>query len=111
MEAIMVEIISTTTARPRISRPGEDAGVPVQGTAAANVSAMPGASVGATAATGDSVALSAAAQALPAELKSGPPVDLDAVKKIKDAIAHGKYPIDVEAITESLFQNYLDLVS
>ena len=29
--------------------------------------------------------------------------------KIKEAIAEGKYPIDLEKITDSLFENYLEL--
>lgn len=101
----MVEPISTSAARPRISRPGEDAGLPVQGSAVA----VPSTAVPTTAA-GDSVTLSPTAQALPEELKGGPPVDLTIVAKIKEAIAEGKYPIDLEAITDSLFENYLELV-
>ncbi|MEZ5753720.1 MAG: flagellar biosynthesis anti-sigma factor FlgM [Paracoccaceae bacterium] len=101
----MVDPISTSGIRPRVTRPGEDAGVTVQGSAVgAAASAVP-------TAAGDSVKLSPAAQALPEELKSGPPVDLQIVAKIKEAIAEGKYPIDLEAITESLFENYLELVS
>jgi negative regulator of flagellin synthesis FlgM len=103
----MVEPISTSTTRPRISRPGEDIGIPAKtvGTTDAKApSAVPPAG-------GDSVTLSAAAQALPAELKeAGPPMDLELVKRIKDAIAEGKYPIDLEKITESLFQDYLELM-
>jgi negative regulator of flagellin synthesis FlgM len=102
----MVDPISTSAARPRISRPGEDAGLPVQGSA-------PGGATSAvlTPPAGDSVTLSPAAASLPDELKSGPPIDLPIVTEIKEAIAQGKYPIDLEAITESLFENYLELVS
>ncbi len=101
----MVDPISTSAARPRIARPGEDAGLPVQGSAAGMASAP------VPSAAGDSVSLSASAQALPEELKGGPPMDLSIVAKIKEAIAEGKYPIDLEAITESLFENYMELVS
>lgn len=101
----MVDPISTSAARPRIARPGEDAGLPVQGSAVAVPSAA-----GSTA-TGDSVTLSTTAQTLPEELKGGPPMDLTLVAKIKEAIAEGKYPINLEAITESLFENYMELVS
>lgn len=66
---------------------------------------------GNSAAGSDTVNLSAQAQSLPDELKSGPPMDLEIVKKIKDAIAEGKYPIDLQAITESLFQNFRELVN
>lgn len=101
----MVDPISTSAARPRIARPGEDVGAPVQGSTA-NSSAT---AVGQAA--GDSVSLSPAAQSLPAELKGGPPIDLTIVAKIKEAIAEGKYPIDLEKITDSLFENYLELTS
>lgn len=101
----MVDPISTSAARPRISRPGEDAGLPVQGSAAG------GASSAVLPPAGDRVTLSPAAASLPDELKSGPPIDLPIVAEIKEAIAQGKYPIDLEAITESLFENYLELVS
>lgn len=101
----MVDPISTSAARPRIARPGEDTAVPIQGSTA-NGSAM---AVGTAA--GDSVSLSPAAQSLPAELKGGPPIDLTIVAKIKEAIAEGKYPIDLEKITDSLFENYLELTS
>ena len=101
----MVDPISTSAARPRIVRPGEDAGLPVQGSAVGvSSTAVPNPK-------GDSVSLSTAAQALPDELKGGPPMDLTIVAKIKEAIADGKYPIDLEKITDSLFENYMELVS
>lgn len=104
----MVEPISTSSARPRISRPGEDIGVPAKAAGATDTKNT----VAATPATGDSVSLSAAAQSMPAELKDpSPPMDMEIVKRIKDAIAEGKYPIDLEKITESLFQDYLELVN
>lgn len=101
----MVDPISTSAARPRINRPGEDAGLPLQSSAAGT------SSVAAPPPTGESVTLSPTAQTLPSELKEGPPIDLEIVAKIKEAIAANKYPIDLEAITESLFENYLELVS
>ena len=102
----MVEPINTSQARPRIVRPGEDTGIASGSPSAAGKTNL-------TAATpaGDSVSLSPAAQTVPAELKeAGPPMDLEIVKRIKDAIAEGKYPIDLEKITESLFQDYLELM-
>lgn len=105
----MVEPISTSSVRPRIARPGEDTGVSAK---AAGTSDAKKSAVAVAPATGDSISLSAAAQSMPAELKaSGPPMDLEIVKRIKDAIAEGKYPIDLEKITESLFQDYLELVN
>lgn len=104
----MVEPISTSQGRPRISRPGEDVGAPAKGAGSAAAKS----STAASSAVGDSVSLSAAAQTMPAELKeAGPPMDLEIVKKIKDAISEGKYPIDLEKITESLFQDYMELVN
>ncbi|MCE6952962.1 flagellar biosynthesis anti-sigma factor FlgM [Cereibacter sphaeroides] len=70
---------------------------------------LAGAMPGLVRATGDTVELSATALAMPEELRSGPPVDLQLVQKIKDAIADGKYPIDLERITDALFSDYLDL--
>jgi negative regulator of flagellin synthesis FlgM len=107
MEALMVEPINTSQGRPRIVKPGEDIGIGAAGKPTAGTvlpAAMP--------AAGDSVKLSASAQAVPAELKeAGPPMDLEIVKRIKDAISEGKYPIDLEKITESLFQDYLELTN
>lgn len=101
----MVEPVNTSIARPRIVKPGEDIATSTVGTQSASAAKR------AAGATGDSVTLSEAAQAMPAELKeSGPPMDLEVVKKIKDAIAEGKYPIDLEKITDSLFQDYLELM-
>ncbi|RHZ93351.1 flagellar biosynthesis anti-sigma factor FlgM [Cereibacter sphaeroides] len=70
---------------------------------------LAGAATGSARASGETVELSAAALATPEELRSGPPVDLELVQKIKDAIAEGKYPVDLERITDALFADYLDL--
>ena len=40
-----------------------------------------------------------------------PPVNTEAVNRIKDAIAKGKYPIDVDQITDALMDAYRDLKS
>lgn len=100
----MVEPISTSVARPRITRAGDEAGLPVQGSGAGQATAS------VAVPSGDSVSLSPSATAMPDELKSGPPIDLTLVARIKEAIAEGKYPIDLEKITESLFENYMELV-
>lgn len=104
----MVEPISTPPGRPRILRPGEDAAVTLPPPAGGHKT---NADVGAPAPGGDTVSLSDAAQTLPAELRQGPPVDTEAVKRIKEAIAENRYPIDIKAITEALFQDYMELVS
>lgn len=102
----MVDLISQSSNRPRIVRPGEDLGLPVQGTGNGT-----GAVAGTAAPNGDTLALSTDATALPEELKGGPPIDLEIVAKIKEAIAEGKYPIDLEKITESLFQDFINMVA
>ncbi len=40
----------------------------------------------------------------------GPPFNLETVSKIKKAIEDGNYPIDIDRITESLFQGHDDLL-
>ena len=65
----------------------------------------------ATVVLSDRVILSAEARGMPAELKAGPPMDIEIVRKIKEQIAEGKYPIDLEAITDSLFQSYRELAN
>ncbi len=101
----MVDLISSFTPRPRITKPGEDLGPsiagPNAGPAAATV-APP---------SGDTVALSPRATALPEELSGGPPIDLQIVAKIKDAISEGKYPVDLDKITESLFQDFVKMMA
>ncbi|MEY4983923.1 MAG: flagellar biosynthesis anti-sigma factor FlgM [Pseudomonadota bacterium] len=95
----------TASGRPRIARPGEDI-APATGGAAQVASGK----AAATKSSADVVSLSQTAQSLPPELsESGPPMDLEIVKRIKEAIAEGKYPIDLEAITDSLFQDFLEL--
>jgi anti-sigma28 factor (negative regulator of flagellin synthesis) len=38
-------------------------------------------------------------------------MDIEIVRKIKEQIAEWKYPIDLEAITDSLFQSYRELAN
>ncbi|WP_323782966.1 flagellar biosynthesis anti-sigma factor FlgM [Thalassovita sp.] len=57
----------------------------------------------------DEVKLSATASSVPSELKAGPPFDTEMVNRIKGQLADGNYPVDVEKITDSLFQGYLEL--
>jgi negative regulator of flagellin synthesis FlgM len=40
----------------------------------------------------------------------GPPFDLELVAKIKQAIEDGRYPIDAQRITDSLFEGYQDMM-
>ena len=39
-----------------------------------------------------------------------PPFDLETVSRIKQAIAEGRYPIDTQAISESLFAGFSELI-
>ena len=43
------------------------------------------------------------------QLAETPPVDSEAVSRIKDAIARGDYPIDVDLISDALMDAYRDM--
>ena len=43
------------------------------------------------------------------QLAQTPPVDNEAVSRIKEAIARGEYPIDVDRISEALMDAYRDM--
>ena len=53
----------------------------------------------------DSVKLAVAGMA------SNPPIDVEAVARIKDAIKNGKYPVDLDKISDMLMDAYRDLKS
>ncbi len=42
-------------------------------------------------------------------LKEKPPIDMEKVSNIKEAIAKGNYPIDLERISDALMQAYEDI--
>ena len=46
-----------------------------------------------------------------AGMASNPPIDVEAVARIKDAIANGKYPVDLDKISDMLMDAYRDLKS
>ena len=46
-----------------------------------------------------------------ADMASNPPIDVEAVAKIKDAIANGKYPVDLDKISDMLMDAYRELKS
>ena len=46
-----------------------------------------------------------------AGMANSPPIDVEAVAKIKDAIANGKYPVDLDKISDMLMDAYRDLKS
>jgi negative regulator of flagellin synthesis FlgM len=43
------------------------------------------------------------------QLAESPSVDVEAVRRIKDAIARGAYPIDVDRISEALMDAYREM--
>lgn len=104
----MVEPVSHSAGKSRIQRPGsESPHVAAPGTQSTATARGPEASAKLGAA--DSLTLSAAAQTLPSALRSGPPIDIETVTRIREAIAENRYPIDLNAITESLFQSFLEV--
>ena len=58
----------------------------------------------------DTVKVSEAASLqLVSQLSVNPPIDNEAVNRIKNAIAEGKYPVDVDLISDALMDAYRDL--
>ncbi len=100
----MVDSVSNMGGAPQIKRTGEDTTVRAKGAKTGAPAAPSTPSTGA----GDTMEIKAATVAVPKELKT-PPIELESVTRIQEAIAKGDYPIDLSAITESLFQSYLEL--
>ncbi|WP_439138079.1 flagellar biosynthesis anti-sigma factor FlgM [Roseicyclus sp.] len=48
------------------------------------------------------------AKATVAELAKTPPIDLEAVGKIKEAISRGAYPVDLDKIAEKLMESFIE---
>lgn len=44
-----------------------------------------------------------------AALREQPPVDIEAVTRIREAIARGDYPIDLDSVAERLMESYRQL--
>jgi negative regulator of flagellin synthesis FlgM len=42
------------------------------------------------------------------DLAKKPPIDLEAVGRIKEAIARGAYPVDLDKIAEKLMQSFIE---
>ena len=83
---------------------------PTKGRATESRPATAGSVAGAGVPSADSVEVSAAASTKShMRLAEAPPVDSEAVRKIKDAIARGAYPVDVERISEALMDAYRDM--
>ena len=51
----------------------------------------------------------AASNKMQMQLAQTPPVDNEAVSRIKEAIKRGEYPIDVDLISEALMDAYRDM--
>ena len=104
-EDVIVNSVSSSDPRLRLQKAGLDTNVGKAKDASGPAgTAAPGAV--------DGVELSKTAQAMPSSgIDVGPPFDLELVTRIKKEIAEGRYPIDLEAITDSLFDSYRDLVS
>lgn len=49
------------------------------------------------------------AKATVAELAKSPPIDLEAVGKIKEAISRGAYPVDLDKIAEKLMESFIEI--
>lgn len=43
------------------------------------------------------------------DLAQTPPIDLEAVGRIKEAIAKGEYPINLDRIADKLMESYLEM--
>ena len=45
------------------------------------------------------------------EMAKSPPIDVDKVAKIKEAISSGKYPLDLDKLSDALMQAYREMKS
>ena len=52
---------------------------------------------------------SVASSKVQTQLAEAPSIDMEAVRRIKDASARGKYPIDVDRMSEALMDAYRDM--
>lgn len=64
----------------------------------------------ATQATSDGVD-SLTSKQMATELSKKPPVDLEAVNRIKAAIKRGEYPINLDVVAEELMNSYIEMKS
>ena len=96
----MVDAIETTVNRLELTKGRASDGRPAN-------AGMPAV---ATSASVDEVKVSDAASVrAQMQLAETAPVDNEAVRRIKDAIARGDYPIDVDLISEALMDAYRDM--
>ena len=96
----MVDAIKTTVNRLE----------PTKGRASEGRSAGAGVSTVAPSPSVDKVTVSSVASSkAQVQLAEAPSIDMEAVRRIKDAIARGKYPIDVDRMSEALMDAYRDM--
>ncbi len=67
--------------------------------------------VGDTSTGVDSVDVSGSAATKLADFTKKPPIDVETVSRIKDAIANGDYPIDLDAVADMLLDAYKEMKS
>jgi negative regulator of flagellin synthesis FlgM len=96
----MVDAIKTTVNRLELTKGRASDGRP------ANADAR---SLAASPSVDDVKVSDAASTKAQMQLAQTPPVDNEAVSRIKDAIARGEYPIDVDLISEALMDAYRDM--
>ncbi|WP_347831813.1 flagellar biosynthesis anti-sigma factor FlgM [uncultured Planktomarina sp.] len=53
--------------------------------------------------------ISVSMKASVSSLAEKPPVDIEVVNKIKQAISDGKYPINLDLVSERLMESYLEM--
>ena len=95
----MVDAIKTTVNRLELAK----------GRAAEGRPAGTGASAAASPAVDNVKVSDIASSKAHMQLAEAPSVDVEAVRRIKDAIARGAYPIDVDRISEALMEAYRDM--
>ncbi len=96
----MVDAIKTTVNRLELSKGRTSDGRPLQ--------SKVGQSTDAPASDTVSVSETASTKAH-MRLAETPPVDMEAVQRIKDAIAKGAYPVDIDRISEALMDAYREM--
>jgi negative regulator of flagellin synthesis FlgM len=96
----MIDFINNS-ARPKIP-----AGGPQGGASASQ--AKPQQAAAPTAAQPEAEVSVLGAKATVTELAKSPPIDLEAVGKIKEAISRGAYPVDLDKISEKLMESFIE---
>lgn len=87
-------------------RPKIPAGGPQSGASASQ--AKPSQAAAPTPAQPESEVSVLGSKATAAELAKSPPIDLEAVGKIKEAISRGAYPVDLDKISEKLMESFIE---